>query len=142
MREFQFRLLKFACVGVINSVIYGISTALYVSQLGIDGKIASILGYCTALPFAFFAHRAYTFESTGEVRIEVRRFVITQVTSLLVAVFAMAAAIDYFGLHYAVGIVGAVVLVPLVNFFALDLWVFRHRTRSSAPEPGRSDSNL
>ena len=94
-------------------------------------RFASVLGYFTAVPFAFYAHRSYTFGSQGAVKLELRRFVIAQATSLLVSVFAMAAAIDYFGLHYAVGIIGGIVLVPIVTFLALDLWVFSDQNSSS-----------
>ena len=124
MRALSSKLLRFASVGIANGIIYGFSTSMFASGFGIDAKIASVLGYFTAVPFAFFAHRSYTFGSQGAVKLELRRFVITQSTSLLVSVVAMAAAIDYFKLHYVIGIIAAVVLIPIVNFLALNIWVF------------------
>jgi putative flippase GtrA len=131
VRLLPIKLLRYATVGVANAIIYGVSTAFYIHTFGIDGKIGSVLGYCTALPFAFIAHRSYTFSSQGAVKIELLRFAITHATSLLVSLIAMAAAIDYFGLHYAFGIIGGVVLVPIVTFLALDLWVFSDQNSSS-----------
>ena len=127
MRSLPTRLFRFASVGVVNGIIYGVFTSFFVSRFGLDGKIASVLGYLTTIPFAFYAHRSYTFGSRGAVKLEFRRFVITQAIGLLVSLFAMATIIDYFELHYSIGIIVAVVLVPIVNFLVLNTWVFSTR---------------
>ena len=127
MRSLPTRLFRFASVGVVNGIIYGVFTSFFVSRFGLDGKIASVLGYLTTIPFAFYAHRSYTFGSRGAVNLEFRRFVITQAIGLLVSLFAMATIIDYFELHYSIGIIVAVVLVPIVNFLVLNTWVFSTR---------------
>jgi putative flippase GtrA len=124
MATLPIKLLKFAIIGVINGIIYGVSVSFFISEYAFDGKVASLLGYCTAVPFAFFAHHYYTFESKGKFRGEWLRFVITQSTGMLVSILAMAAVMDYFKLNYLVGIVAGVILVPIVNFLALNFWVF------------------
>ncbi len=124
------KFLRFGIVGVANTAIYAAATAAYISALGIGDKTSSVLGYCTAVPLAFLAHRSFTFSSRGLIRAELLRFTITQVTGLLVSVFAMGAAVDYFGLHYSLGIVGGTVLVPIMTFVVLNLWVFRNQPRA------------
>lgn len=124
MRSLPVKLVRFVGVGVLNGAIYAASTSLLTSGFGIEGKLASVFGYATSIPFAFYAHRSYTFGSKGKVKSEFRRFLISQGTGLIVSVFLMAAAIDYLGLHYAFGIVAAIVVVPSVNFLVLDQWVF------------------
>jgi putative flippase GtrA len=118
------KLFRFGIVGLVNAIIYAFSTSIYISEFGFGVKIASIAGFCTALPLAFFAHKSYTFASQGLLVTELHRFIITQTLSLLVSVFAMSAAVDYFGLHYYVGIFGAIILVPFMVFLILDNWVF------------------
>ncbi len=127
--KLRVKFARFATVGVANTIIYATATAVYISGLGIGDKMASVLGYCTAVPFAFLAHRAYTFSSRGLIRSELLRFAITQGTSLLVSVFAMRVAVDYLGLHYALGILGGAVLVPIVTFIVLNKWVFRNQPK-------------
>ncbi|CAG1021905.1 hypothetical protein MTYM_01336 [Methylococcales bacterium] len=132
--KLSIKVFRFATVGLVNAIIYAASTSFYISELGFGGKMASVLGFSTALPFAFFAHRTYTFASQGLLTVEVRRFVITQGVSLLVSVFAMGATVDYLGLHYAVGIIAAIAFVPFVVFLILDNWVF------SSQGQGRADA--
>lgn len=124
MRILKIKFVRFATVGVSNGLIYGAATAFYVSSLGIEYKVASALGYLTALPYAFFAHRAYTFSSRGLLHQEMLRFFVTHATSLTVSVVAMGVAVDQLGMHHAIGILGAIVLVPIVTFIVLDNWVF------------------
>ena len=46
---------------------------------------------------------------------------------MLVSVFAMTVAIDFLALHYAIGIILGIGLVPIVNFFVMDKWVFARK---------------
>lgn len=121
---------RFAAVGLTNGLIYAVATAVYISLLGIGDKLASLLGFVTAIPYAFFAHRAFTFSSDGSLTQELWRFTLTQATSMLISVAAMAAAVDYLGAHYIVGIIGAVTLVPIANFIVLDNWVFKAQSKA------------
>jgi putative flippase GtrA len=125
------KIFRFCLVGAANAVIYALSTSIYIVQFGIGDKTASVLGFCTAVPFAFLAHRSFTFSSRGLARIELPRFIVIQLASLLTSVFAMGAAVDLLGLHYSAGIFGGVVLVPVVTFLVLNKWVFRHQAALS-----------
>lgn len=118
----------------MNAVIYAVVTAFLVSQFGIGSKMASVLGYCAALPIAFVAHRSYAFGSRGVISSELRRFGITYLTGLLVSVLAMGMAVDYLGLHYSFGIVVGIALVPIVTFFVLDNWVFVDQVNSESDQ--------
>jgi putative flippase GtrA len=121
------KVFRFASVGIANSIIYALCTSVLVSGFGLNGKLASMIGYLTAVPFAFFAHRSFTFVSHGALTSELRRFVLAHVTSLLVSVIVMAIAIDFFNFHYSVGVIAGVVLVPIANFIVLNSWVFRNQ---------------
>lgn len=125
------KILRFCLVGAANAVIYALSTSIYIVQVGIGDKTASVLGFCTAVPFAFLAHRSFTFSSRGLARDELPRFVVTQLASLLTSVFAMGAAVDLLGFHYSVGIFGGIVLVPIVTFLVLNKWVFQQQSTTA-----------
>lgn len=119
------KIVRFPIVGVVNSLVYAVATTAYISQFQVGSKAASLLGYLTALPVAFFGHRRFTFGSTGSVSAQMRRFCLVHAVGVFVSWLAMGAAVDFFSLHYAVGIFGAVVLVPIISFFVFDRWVFR-----------------
>jgi putative flippase GtrA len=125
------KIFRFCLVGAANAVIYALSTSIYIAQFGIGDKTASVLGFCTAVPFAFLAHRSFTFSSRGLARDELPRFIVTQLTSLLTSVFAMGAAVDLLGLHYSAGILGSRA-GPRRDFLVLNKWVFRHQARTAA----------
>ena len=69
------------------------------------------------------------------IAIRLPRFIAAQLASLLTSVFAMGAAVDFLGLHYSVGIVGGIVLVPIMTFLVLNKWVFRNQVSSGIRLP-------
>jgi putative flippase GtrA len=127
VRRLTAKLFRFASVGIANGIIYGLCTSVFVSGCGVNGKLASMLGYLTAIPFAFFAHRSFTFASHGALSRELPRFAVAHVTSLVVSVIVMAIAIDVLNVHYSVGVIAGVILAPIVNFIVLNSWVFRNQ---------------
>ena len=123
-RSFVSKLLRFPVVGALSSALYAASTWFYIARLGLDENVAAFAGYATAIPFSFLGHRNFTFGSRGGARAELVRFAVVHAAGVLVAWASMQAS-SRLGLHYAVGIVAAVVLVPLVSFLVLDRCVFR-----------------
>jgi hypothetical protein len=47
----------------------------------------------------------------------------------------MGAAVDVLQLHFELGAVAAIVLVPLVNFAVMDLWVFGRGAKGLPARP-------
>lgn len=133
-RSLASKLVRFPIVGALSSAVYAVATWFYIARLGMDSSAATFAGYATAIPFSFFAHRSVTFGSRGAIGIEMKRFAVVHAVGMFVAWSSMRAS-EFLGLHYAVGIVTAVVLVPLVSFVAFDRWVFKAAAlRGRAPE--------
>ena len=126
--------IRFCLVGGANAAVYAAATFTYIAHIGFGENLASVLGFFTAVPFAFVAHRFFTFASRGLVGVELLRFVATQIASLLTSVLAMAVAVDLLGLHYGFGVLAGVLLVPLITFFVLNKWVFRNQIQHSAQD--------
>ena len=119
--------LRFAVVGATSGLVFAAVTTLLVSLLGVDPKLASIGGYIVSMPANFIGNRTFSFRSRGAWHGEALRFCILHLVNMAVAGGTMGAIVDMLGLHYAFGIVGAIVLVPLVNFVLMKLWVFAPR---------------
>ena len=126
------KLVRFPIVGLASTLIYAVSTAAYIAHLGLGTQVAALAGYGTAIPFSFLAHRSFTFGSAGGVRIEFIRFAVVHAVGAILSWLSMGLAVERLHLHYAVGIVGAVVLVPLVSFLLFDNWVFKSGTERTA----------
>jgi len=124
VRSLASKLVRFPIVGALSSAVYAASTWFYIARLGVESSAATFAGYATAIPFSFFAHRSLTFGSRGAIGIEMKRFAVVHAAGMFVAWSSMRAS-EFLDLHYGVGIVTAVVLVPLVSFVVLDRWVFK-----------------
>jgi putative flippase GtrA len=121
------KLARFGVVGVLSGAIYALVTAALVSLLGVPPVAASVAGYCASVPMSFLGHRQFSFRSNGHWTAEAARFVVTQSLNIAVTAGAMAAATEWLGLPYYWGMAGAVLLVPIANFAAMNLWVFRNQ---------------
>lgn len=124
--------LRFGLVGVGSGLIFAAVTAVLVSGAGFGGKLASGCAYIASLPLNFVGHRNFSFRSEGAWLGDAARFCAVHAVNLAVTMGAMAGAIDGFGLHYAFGIFGAVVLVPVTNFLLMNIWVFKTLSRHDA----------
>jgi hypothetical protein len=65
-----------------------------------------------------------TFWSSGEAV----RFLIAQGINLAISVLAMTVVTYNLHMSYVFGIIAAVVIVPIINFFVLDRWVFQNQS--------------
>lgn len=127
--------IRFAGIGVLSGTIYAVVTASLVTGFGIAPVPASIAGYCASVPASFIGHRQFSFRSRGHIPLEVLRFVLAQAINILVTAGSMHAATALFGAHYALGMVAAVILVPIANFVFMNLWVFRDQEGSVRTMP-------
>jgi putative flippase GtrA len=121
------KLARFGVVGVLSGAIYALVTAALVSLLGVPPVAASVAGYCASVPMSFLGHRQFSFRSNGRWTSEAARFVATQALNIAVTAGAMAAATEWLAVPYYWGMAGAVLLVPIANFVAMNLWVFRNQ---------------
>ena len=122
------RIARFGGVGVLASAVYAMVTALLVTRLQVQPVPAAIAGYCVSVPVSFLGHRGFSFRSQGHWTGEALRFAVTQAINIAVTAAAMDAAVRWLHVSWAWGMVGAVVLVPLANFLAMNFWVFRTGT--------------
>jgi putative flippase GtrA len=120
--------LRFGVVGVLSGAIYALVTTALVAQLGVAPVVASIAGYCASVPMSFLGHRQFSFRSNGHWTMEAVRFVLTQAINIAVTAGAMVAATEWLEAPYYWGMAGAVILVPIANFAAMNLWVFRDQS--------------
>lgn len=119
-----YRLGRFAVIGLLNAILYALATWWFVTSGHMAPESASLFGYVACIPFAYLGHRWVTFTSSGNFPVEAVRFIAVHVTGLLVSWCVMDLVANRLGLHFTVGIVAAVVLVPLLTFVVLDRFVF------------------
>jgi hypothetical protein len=64
MRFLTAKFVRFSLVALLSAAVYSIAVAVMVSLLKLDGKLANVIGYVSALPLNF-GHRRFTFLVDG-----------------------------------------------------------------------------
>jgi putative flippase GtrA len=126
--------LRFGFVGALSGLVFAVTTTILTGWIGTNPKLASVVGYLVSMPLNFAGNRSFAFKSENMLSEDLLRFVLLHTGNVLLTVFAMGAVVDLLKLHYGFGIVASIVVVPCVNFVAMNWWVFRKAI--SRPQPG------
>lgn len=124
LRPLLAKIMRFSVVGALSGLLYAVFTTIGVQATGLDPKLASLAAYAGVVPINFLLQRNFTFRSEGAVAFDLVRYGVAQVCNTLMCFAVMWLAVDLLSLHYAVGIVLGIAVVPFVTFFIMDRWVF------------------
>ena len=105
-----------------------VCTSVLAGFLGLEPKMASAAAYIVSMLPNFLGNRQFSFKSRGRLLDELLRYLLLHGFNFLFTIGLMGAAVDILRLHFGFGAVAAIILVPLVNFAAMNLWVFRRGT--------------
>lgn len=120
------RAIRYALVGVGNGAVFAGTSVLAVSLFNIHPIAASGLGYLCSVPLSFVGHRNFTFRSENAWQGEAGRFLLVHSCCLAASVIIMS-TVTAMRMPYSLGLLGAVLLIPLVNFLVSNFWVFTRR---------------
>ena len=122
-------LSRFVLVGVAATILYAV-LALAFDRLLPDraGPLTSLLAYGVAAMFSYVAHRAFTFASEGDRRVEIPRFAVLTASGAAVSFAVPLVMHTALGLTLGAAVLRVCVLLPLIHFLVLDRWVFRDRS--------------
>jgi putative flippase GtrA len=140
MKRLLPKLTWFGIVGIVGAVLYGATVTFVISWLRWTPTLANALGFLMAMSSSYFGHRFLTFRSAAPHHRAVPRFIFQAAVG-----YAMSQGITYFvssfALHYAIGILAVVVVLPALNFVVFQFWVFAASARAGhypeATEPPR-----
>ena len=116
--------LKFGAVGALSSSTFAVITTIIVISGWAEPRLASALGYISSIPLNFVLNRNFSFRSKAPVLRDTVRYALLHIGNTLLTILGMSMALS-FQLHYMTGIVLAVVAVPVLNFLAMNYWVFK-----------------
>ncbi|MBZ9887238.1 GtrA family protein [Mesorhizobium ciceri] len=126
-------LARFGMVGISATILYAALVAAFSKSqlLGFTPIQASLGAYAAATLFSYLAHKYLTFVSGRSHRTAAPRFLLLAATGFAIAYGAPALMTVKLGLPLVVPVLITCLLVPTINFFVLDRWVFADR------RPGR-----
>ncbi len=121
---------RFALVGLGATLLYA-SLALLFSQMALAPVQASVLAYAVATVFSYLGQKFLAFRSPGAHRSELPKFLVLTAVGFGVATAMPAVFSGLLGFPPYVPVVATCIVVPLINLFVLDRWVFSARREAT-----------
>ena len=134
-QETGIQFIKFALVGVLNSLLhYIVFLALY-RLVGMHYLIASAIGYCVGLLNSFLLNKKWTFKTVDVGKgYEFFKFVIVNIVSLTVNVVVLEVTVVVLHMAPELGQIVALACHTLTNFSGNKFWTFS-KPKNLGPNP-------
>ncbi|TPN84224.1 GtrA family protein [Mesorhizobium sp. CU2] len=129
------RILRFAAIGGLSTLIYAVGTLALSGRFGLSAAIGSVVAYGAGAVFSYCGHRFVTFMSDGAVGFELARFACATAVGFLLSVGLASILTDLGGLSPSIPVTLASVLVPVLNFVLLRKFVFVGSDPISSSDP-------
>jgi putative flippase GtrA len=130
----------FGIIGVLSTLIYGATALLAINLLSWSPLVANATAYLAAMVNSYFGHRLLTFRATVPHQFAMPRFAAQSAFGYVLS-HAITFGVARLDLHYLIGIVAVMVVLPAANFLAMQFWVFADRlpagTRIGQTRPRR-----
>ncbi len=104
----------------------------------IDAAVANFVGYLAGMVNSFVLNKAWTFEARGRTWLQMQRFVVLNVISLLGSTLIMFVAVDLLGAPYLPVFVGTVALTTVFHFIGNKHWTFADGSAGDLARLGES----
>ena len=118
------KLIRFALTGAVSALIYSLSTHFYSQAFAVSAAFTSGMGYATAIPCSFLAHRHLTFEAKGKLSPQFVRFCATHLLGFLLSIAIVWLITDLWGWNIWIGMIITIILIPIISYLLMDKWVF------------------
>ncbi|AUA32235.1 GtrA family protein [Pseudomonas sp. SGAir0191] len=120
-RYYEF--IRFGLVGVANTAVHaGIVVAL-METVAPPAFIANGIAFCFANVMSYLLNSRFTFRTPASF-LGYRRFLAVSLLSLGLTLL-ITSVVEHLGLHYAVGLVMVIFVVPVLNYLVMKLWAFK-----------------
>lgn len=118
------QLLCFALVGVANTLVHGAILVVAVEWVALGVTVAHLVAFCVANIFSYLMNSWLTFKAALSLSRYARFFLASLLSLGLTLLLAWVS--ELYGLHYLLGFVLIVVVVPLLSFAVMKFWTFAH----------------
>lgn len=114
--------IRFGLVGVINTGVHAGIVILLMETLLPPAYIANGIAFMFANGISYCINSRWTFRTTISFR-GYRRFLLVSLLSLALTLLITSLA-EHLGLHYGIGLLLVVFMVPVLNYLAVRVWAF------------------
>jgi dolichol-phosphate mannosyltransferase len=122
------QLLRFAVVGASGAVVNLGVYAIVAGPLGLDYRVAAIVGFAVAVVNNFALNRLWTFrEAQGHTGFQAARFVAVSLAGLVVNLLVLHVLVDGLGTNELLAQAAAIAAATPMSFVGNKLWSFAER---------------
>ncbi|WOF77578.1 GtrA family protein [Stutzerimonas kunmingensis] len=118
------QLMCFALIGVANTLVHGAILVVAVEWVALGVTVAHLLAFCVANIFSYLMNSWLTFKAALSPGRYARFFLASLLSLGLTLLLAWMS--ELYGLHYLLGFILIVVVVPLLSFAVMKFWTFAH----------------
>ncbi|EGR0581290.1 GtrA family protein [Vibrio cholerae] len=115
--------IVFAIVGVINTSLHASILIFLVESFLLSSTAANFVAFGLANIFSYVANSKYTFNRPLSVKKYIAFFSASLISLALTLMISFLS--NMYGLHYLFGFFLIVIFVPLLNFIALKIFIFK-----------------
>ena len=122
MLKFTTQFAKFGLVGLFNTLVHAVVLFASVELLSLDPVTGNLMAFLVANMASFIMNSYWTFKAPPEVR-RYGKFFAGSLLALGLTL-GIAAVFEFVGLHYGLGFLCVIFLVPALNYWMLKRWAF------------------
>lgn len=124
INNLTFKFIKYSFVGIICTLIYFISMFLFVEFFKKDPVISATISFIIMTVFSFLLNKKYTFCGVYSHQ-QLLSFSIVAGIGFTLNLIIMYAVVHLLSLHYIVGEITTLLIIPIVNFTLNNIWTFK-----------------
>ena len=119
------RWLRYGLVGGAGTLLYMALVVLGVELAGLDPTTSALIAFIIMDVFIYGLNRSWVFGSRRRHVVALPRFVVVSLVGLVLNAGIMYATVHMLEMWYALGLVGATLIVPPTNYLLNAYWCFR-----------------
>ena len=122
MLKFSSQFTKFGLVGLINTLIHAVILFAAVEVSKLHPVVGNFMAFLGANMASFIMNSYWTFKTAPEVR-RYGKFLTSSLLALGLTL-GIAGIFEFLDIHYGLGFLCIILLVPALNYWMLKRWAF------------------
>ncbi|WP_226666390.1 GtrA family protein [Metabacillus litoralis] len=124
LNNLTFKFMKYSFVGIVCTLIYFLSMFIFVETLDKDPVLGATISFTIMTFFSFLLNKKYTFGVVYSHQ-KLIRFSIVSIIGFTLNFIIMYIIVHMLSLHYFLGELTTLLIIPVVNFTLNNIWTFK-----------------
>lgn len=116
---------RFALIGFINTLCHGLILTALVELLALQVVLSNFFAFLVANLLSYYMNSYFTFHRSPSFILYIKFFIASLFS--LAMTLGIAWITNYYGLHYLLGFLIIIAVVPLTSFVVVKYWTFSSR---------------